>query len=307
MSNVPTIDWLLDSDPAIRWQVMRDLTDASGEQATLERAGVATEGWGAGLLSLQRPDGGWGREDARRYIDSPEGSALHALCLLRHMGLDPESTEARTAVAAATRLTHYEGGQPFFSGEVEACINGRLLALGSYYGDVREALVERLLDDQLSDGGWNCDAPPSTRSSFHSTICVLEGLLEYERKRGFDAAISDARSRGHAYLLERRLFRSLSTGEIVDPRWLLPSFPTGYHYDILRGLDYLRVSDIEPDDRMADALDVIEQRRNDDGSWPLGPVHRDGLAFDMDEREGRASRWITLSAMRVLRWAGRDG
>ena len=202
------VAWLLDSDPSIRWQVMRDLTDEPDDVVAAERSRVASEGWGARLLDLQAPDGQWGESGYTRYIDTPDGKACHALMLLRDMGLDPASGEARRALRRVRdHITLYEGGQPFFEGEVEPCINGRLLNLGAYFGEPCEAVLERLLGEQLDDGGWNCEAPPSVRSSFHSTICVLEGLLEHERANGATPAVTAARARGEAYLLERRLFR----------------------------------------------------------------------------------------------------
>jgi hypothetical protein len=190
------VDWLLDSDPSIRWQVMRDLTHEPDEVVAAERARVATDGWAVRLLGRQAPDGGWGEVGYTRYIDSPDGQSTHALILLRDMGLDPASAQARLAVARVRdNISHWEGGQPFFEGEVEACINGRVLTLGAYFGEANEALLARLLAEQLDDGGWNCETPPSVRSSFHSTICVLEGLLEYERAKGASATVTEARVR----------------------------------------------------------------------------------------------------------------
>ena len=301
------VEWLLDSDPSIRWQVMRDLTDEPDDVVAAERARVASEGWGARLLDLQAPDGQWGESGYTRYIDTPDGKACHALMLLRDMGLDPASGEARRAVGRVRdHITLYEGGQPFFEGEVEPCINGRLLTLGAYFGEPSEAVLERLLGEQLDDGGWNCEAPPSVRSSFHSTICVLEGLLEYERAKGATPAVTAARARGEAYLLERRMFRTLSSGEVINRDWTRFSFPPGYHYDVLRGLDYLRSAGVEPDDRIAEAIELVQKTRRSDGRW-LSHPHADVLDFDMAERADEPSRWNTLRALRVLNWAGHGG
>jgi hypothetical protein len=301
------VDWLLDSDPAIRWQVMRDLIGEPHDVVAAERARVATEGWGARLLDRQAADGKWGEATYTRYIDTPDGQSTHALILLRDMGLDPASAQARLAVARVRdNITHWEGSQPFFEGEVEACINGRVLNLGAYFGEANEALLERLLAEQLDDGGWNCEAPPSVRSSFHSTICVLEGLLEYERARGATAAVTEARVRGQDYLLERRMFRSLSSGQVINPAWTLFSFPPGYHYDVLRGLDYLRSAGIEPDERIAEAIELVARNRDADGRWPLQNPHGDVLDFAMEAAD-EPSRWNTLRALRVLNWAGRGG
>lgn len=304
-----TLDWLLSSDPSIRWQAMQGLADAADDVVAAERSRVATEGWGARLLDLQRPNGGWSDHSApQRLIETPDGSATYALVLLREMGLDPGSERARSAMALVRdNLTHYEGGKPFFAGEVEPCINGRVLRLGAYFGATDDELPERLLGEQLDDGGWNCEAPSSRRSSFHTTICVLEGLLEYERAHGAAPRVTEARLRGQEYLLERRLFRSRSSGAVIDRGWTLFSFPTGWRYDVLRGLDYLRSAGVEPDERIAEALGLVEGHRGDDGRWPLQNPHPDQVPFDMGEAEGRPSRWNTLRALRVLRWAGLSG
>jgi hypothetical protein len=194
-------------------------------------------------------------------------------------------------------------GKPLFAGEVEPCINGRVLAIGAYFGQDVQGIVDRLLGEQMADGGWNCEQENgSTRGSFHTTICVLEGLLEHEGVTGGTTATTAARERGQEYLLERRMLRRLSTGEVIDPAWTQLSFPTGYHYDVLRGLDYLRAAEAKPDNRVAEAAALIEAKRDDEGRWPLDRRHADDLDFEMEESEGRPSRWITLRALRVLRW-----
>ncbi len=180
-SRSAVIKWLLDSDPSIRWQVMRDLTDEPGEAVAAERSRVASEGWGAQLLGLQTPDGHWGDDQKHGWMTTND-----ALAILKDLGVDPASEQVRKAIGLVRdRITWWQlDGRPFFDGETEACINGRILAAGAYFGEDSERLLERLLGEQLEDGGWNCEAPPSKRSSFHSTICVLEGLLEYEKARG---------------------------------------------------------------------------------------------------------------------------
>jgi hypothetical protein len=293
------VEWLLDSDPSIRWQVMRDLIDAPAEEVAAERARVATEGWGAHLLTLQQDDGRWPRADT-----DPEWSCFVHLSLLRDLGLDPASEEARRAVGLVRdNLTwHWWGDKPFFEGEVEPCINGRVVALGAYFGQEVQGLVDRLLGEQMEDGGWNCEAENgSTRGSFHTTICVIEGLLEHDRARGGGPDIRAALSRGQEYLLARRLFYRLSTGEIIDPAFAQFGFPTCYHYDVLRALDHLRLAGVAPDQRMTDAIALVESKR-DAGRWPLEHVHEDNLVIPMEE-DGRPSRWVTLRALRVLRWA----
>jgi hypothetical protein len=304
MSSMDVLEWLLDSDPAIRWQVLRDLADEPEEVFERERSRVAAVGLGAELLALQQPAGGWGVPSPTTYHETPDGSATHVLALLLDFGLDPASEPARTALGRVRdRVTHYHDGQRYFDGEVEPCINGRVVAAGAYFGQPCDGVVERLLGEQLEDGGWNCEAPPSTRSSFHSTICVLEGLLQYERANGPVPGVSEARLRGQAYLLERGMLRSRSTGAVIDSEWLRFAYPCGYHYDVLRGLDYLWRAGASPDDRVAEAVELVRRNRGDDGRWPLQVSHADCFPRDLGEAPGAPSRWVTLRALRVLRWA----
>ena len=303
------IDWLLDSDPSIRWQVQRDLLGESAASVGRERARVAEEGWGARLLDLQGADGHWG---GAAFVPRAWISTQDTLQLLRDLGVDPKSERVRRAIALVRDRCTWgkeSGDSPYFEGEVEPCINGRVLATGAYFGEASDRLLERLLREQLGDGGWNCAAPPSQRSSFHSTICVLEGLLEYEMAKGARPEVTAARLRGQEYLLERRLFRSRSTGEAIKdrkaptaPPWTTISFPTRWHYDILWGLDYLRRAGAAADERTAEAVDLVAKKRDENGRWPLEHTHPGPVHFEM-EAAGEPSRWSTLRAFRVLRWA----
>jgi hypothetical protein len=300
---VTVIDWLIESDPAIRWQAERDLTDASPAAVARERARVPYEGVGAAILDSQGSDGAWHRAGAPDWLPT-----LFTCQLLRATGVDPADPRVTSAVArleAGFRWHASLGAKPFFEGEVEPCINGGALALGAYFGRPSESLVRRFAGEQLEDGGWNCDAPKSTRSSFHTTICVLEGLLEYERGVGSSAEIASARQRGEEYLLERRLFRRRSTGEVADPAFLTFAFPPRYAYDVLRALDYFRAAGARPDRRMEEAVDLVRSRQQSDGRWLLDRTHGEAIAVPLDESVGEPSRWNTLRALRVLRWAER--
>jgi hypothetical protein len=302
------IDWLLDSDPSIRWQVMRDLTHEPADAIAAERSRIATEGWGARLLALQAPDGLW----AGNAFSQDRTDTFHVLELLRRLGLDPESEQAQRAVGLVRHHVTWGDGawwnppwadKGFFEGEVEPCINGNVVATGSYFGVDMTPLVDRLLGEQLPDGGWNCEVESgATVSSFGTTINVLEGLLEHERAIGASGVVAEACRRGEAYMLERRLFRRKSTGEVIDPDWLQFSFPTWWHYDVLRGLDYLRAAGIPPDQRIDEAIGVVESHRDPDGRWPLQHVHEGVVYFQMEDGQGKPSRWNTLRAMRVLDW-----
>ncbi|MGH2445475.1 MAG: hypothetical protein ACRDGD_05490 [Candidatus Limnocylindria bacterium] len=296
------IDWLLDSDPAIRWQVMRDLTDAPADEIAAERARVTHEGWGAQLLSRQDPDGRW----AGGTFFPEWRSTFHTLHLLMLFGLDPNTPEARRAIAPVHENARwdYDASMRFFEGEVEPCINGRVIAIGTYFGQDVRGIVDRLLGEQMDDGGWNCEQENgSTRGSFDTTLNVLEGLLAHERASGASSEVTTARHRGQEYLLDRRLLRRLSTGEIGQERWLHPGFPNSWFYDVVRVLDYLRDAGVTPDERMSETIGIVESKRDADGRWPLDHAYHDELLVDLGEREGEPSRWITLRALRILRWA----
>lgn len=304
------LDWLLDSDPAIRWQVLRDLADAPAEIYSAERARVATEGWGARLLALQGENGLWaggalfphGKWD--RNEPQPWTATANSLVLLQEFGIDPRVDKVRQAVAQVREHCRWEhAGQPLFSGEVEPCINGMVVALGAYFDQAVDDVVARLVGEQLEDGGWNCEVENgSIRSSFHTTIRVLEGLLAHERATGGSAESIAARRRAEGYLLARKLYRRESTGAVVDPAWLQFSFPTRWHYDVLRGLEYFRAAGDPPDPRMDEAIDLLRSKQQPDGTWLLENTHPGAVNFALEEGDGRPSRWNTLRALRVLRW-----
>jgi hypothetical protein len=296
------IDWLLDSDPSIRWQVMRDIVNAPAALVAAERARVANEGWGASLLDQQRADGQWGNG-----ADHPFWwSNLYSLVFLRDLGVDPANPRVRRAIELVRERVTWGPGfadSRFFEGEVEPCINGRVVALGAYFGERSDRLVDRLLNEQLGDGGWNCDAERgSVRSSFHTTICVLEGLLAFEQAFGATPAISEARHRGQEYLLERRLLRRLSTGAVIDAMWTRHAFPPLWHYDVLRALDNLRESGLRGDARVDEAVAAVVSRRDASGRWPLDVRHRDTLYEGFAGAVGAPNRWVTMRARRVVDW-----
>jgi hypothetical protein len=306
----PVTQWLLDSDPSIRWQVMRDLISSPAEEVAAEHARVATQGAGAKLLSLQAADGRWGGAAWNRGWNS----TMHVLMLLRDLGLDPASDQARRATDLVRDRVTWKGCGPqecganaFFDGEVEPCINGQVAAVGAYFGQDVRGLIARLLTEQLPDGGWNCEAANgSTRSSFNTTICVLEALLAYERAVGGRQEIIEARRRGQEYLLERRLFRRQSTGEVIGrdrkggSEWTRFAFPTWWHYDVLRGLAYLCSAGVAHDERMAEAIELVASKCDGDGLWPLEIRYPGVMPVEIDESVGQPSRWNTLRALRVL-------
>ncbi|MDO9084795.1 MAG: hypothetical protein Q7U53_01200 [Anaerolineaceae bacterium] len=312
-----TIDWLLDSDPAIRWQVMRDLIHSPEKEIAQERARIFSEGFGAKILELQRTDGTW----SGVAWNHGWNSTMHALILLRELGLDPASDAAIQAMKLVRDKVTWKGCGPeecdqnqFFAGEIEPCINGQVAASGAYFNQNVQGIIDRLLGEQLSDGGWNCDAEfGSTRSSFNTTICVLEALLEYEISTGGNPEVKNARLHGQEYLLERHLFRRKSTGKTIEydrkggAIWTSFAFPTWWHYDILRGLDYLRKADVTPDERVKEAIELVLSKRNHDGRWHLETHYPGKNLVELNEGVGKSDRWITLRALSVLDWYSARG
>lgn len=313
----PPIDWLLDSDPALRWQVLRDLLAAPEPQWRSERSKVETQGWGAKLLSYEDDDGQWAGGaflprgfTAREWeeVGQPWTATLFSLSQLREFGLDPDSERARRATRLIGQHSRWDhAGEPYWDGEVEECINGRVVADGAYFGVDVSPVVERLVSERLEDGGWNCErANGSARSSFASTINVLEGLLEHERATGGTPGSREARASGEEYLLARSLCRRLSTGAVADEEFLRFGHPNRWRYDVLRALDYFRaaaeLTGAPADPRLEEAAEHVRSRQLDDGTWLLDWRMPGRSWFEVDGPPGTPSRWVTLRALRVLAW-----
>jgi hypothetical protein len=304
------LGWLLDGDPAIRWQAMRDLKGAAERTVRREQVRVAAEGWGARLLGLQDPDGRW----ASGVYTPKWTSTTYTLLLLRACGLPPRHPQALRACTLLLDTGFWtDGGINFYQRRYErseTCISSMVLAEVCWFRlqDPRvDRLAENVIGLQMADGGWNCRATPgysgATHGSFHTTISALEGLLEYERFRPEMAqAAREAQARGREFLLVHRLYKSHRTGAVVKSAMTRLAFPPQWHYDILRGLDYFRASGAARDVRLSDALELLEKKRTAEGMWLLENVYPGKTFFTM-ETKGRASRWNTLRALRVLRWA----
>lgn len=304
------ISYLLEGDPAIRWQTLQDLAGADAATVAAERARVATEGWGARLLAEQTPDGLWdggvyrpGWVDEERPMFDAWTATHFSLQQLMDLGLDPAAPQAVTALDRVERHVRWDhAGEPYFDGEIEPCINGVALSIAAYFGRPGATIVETLLRTQLPDGGWNCwDEDLSSPASLHSTICAIEGLADWHRIAP-DPTVAAAVRRGEEVLLERRLLFRRSTGDLIDPRFAMLSYPVRWFYDVLRALDHFRVVD-RPDPRLADAIAVLRSKQRLDGRFPYENRHEGPVLFDMEgEDEGAASRWVTLRALRVLWW-----
>ncbi|WP_051222849.1 hypothetical protein [Agrococcus lahaulensis] len=303
-----TTTWLLDADPAIRWRVLQDLADADPDAVARERARVAREGWGAALLAARGPDGQWAGgahfPKAEPVLPGqPWTSTAHVLTELRLLGADPADPAVREAIDDVARVTRWEyDDEPFFEGEVEPCINAALVTNALYFGVEVDAIVERLLGERMADGGWNCERERgSVRSSFDTTIGVIEALAAFEREHD-DPRVREARESGEAYLLERGLMRRKSTGEIPKPTYVQLAFPPRHEYDVLRALEHFRAVGAPVDERMREAIELVRSKRRDDGTWAADVVHGGDAVIDYGAA-GQPSRWITLKALRVLRWA----
>jgi hypothetical protein len=301
-----TLDWLEQGDPAIRWQVLRDLRGAPAQQVARERRRVASAGWGAQLLSLQDPEGTWaGRMYTPKWI-----STTYTMLLLRQLGLSPANPRAGAAARLLLdRGLCKDGGIGFGWGRSETCVTGMVLSILALYlsDDKRvDRLADCLLAEQMDDGGWNCRRPyGATHSSMHTTILVLEGLLLFERHRARVArrltAVRTAQARGREFLLAHRLFKSHRTGKVIKRDFLRLAFPPQWHFDVLRGLDYFRASGARPDARLEDGIDLLRKQRRPDGRWNLEHRYPGRYWFQL-ERIRAPSRWNTLRALRVLNW-----
>jgi hypothetical protein len=309
-----TLQWLLDGDPAIRWQALRDLAGAAKGTVERERRMVARDGWGARLLARQDPEGTWaGGRSSDGGLYSPKWtSTTYTMLMLRDFGLPPTSRQARRACKLLLdKGLQPDGGVDYgiwakWTRRSETCVTGMVLSILSYfeYDDARlETIARHLLEQQMSDGGWNCRLPDgATHSSVHTTISVLEGLRSYELHRGReDREVRIAQRRGREFLLAHRLFRSHRTGEIIKPAFTQFSFPPRWHYDILRALDHFQAVNAACDQRLAEAIEIVRRTQSVDGRWPLQNRYRGKTYFEL-ERLGAPSRWNTLRALRVLNW-----
>ena len=308
------IQWLLNGDPAIRWQTLRDLVGAAEGTIAKEQRKIVRHGWGARLLARQDAAGTWAggpTSDAGLY--SPKWtSTTYTMLLLRDFGLPANNPQARKAC----KLLLDGGLQPDgginygiwakWTRKSETCVTGMVLSILSHfkYEDARlDTLANHLLEQQMPDGGWNCRRPQgATHSSVHTTISVLEGLRLFELNRKHKAReIQAAQRRGREFLLVHQLFRSHRTGEIIKPLFLRFAFPPRWHYDILRALDYFQAVDAPLDPRLAEAIEIVRTSQREDGRWPLQHSYKGKTYFEM-ERVAAPSRWNTLRALRALNW-----
>ena len=304
------IRWLLDGDPAIRWQVQRDLIGAPDRVVERERRKVACVGWGARLLAKQDPEGTWaGGLSSDGGLYHPKWtSTTYTMLLLRDFGLPPSNPQVRRSCALLLdQGLQRDGGLNYgWRGRSETCITGMVLSILAYFehdDDRLDTLAEHLLAQQMPDGGWNCRRDlGATHASVHTTISVLEGLRLYEsQRRRKIRAVRAAQRRGREFLLLHRLFRSDRTGDIIKPIFIQFSFPPRWHYDILRALDYFQAVNAPRDERLREATGIVRSTQGEDGRWTLQNRYKGKTYFEL-ERLGAPSRWNTLRALRILKW-----
>jgi len=308
----PVIGWLLDSDPALQWQVRKDLLHEPAESYEAIRKKIPYEGLGKLVLDAQQDDGSWAGVAWNRDANA----TIHALTLLYLFGVEPADPRMQAALASVRDNVFWSddprfAGNPYFEGEIEACINGNTATAAIYFRQDVAVLMGKLLEAQKDDGGWNCDED-SLVSSFNSTICVLEALQQYEQTFGEDQNVQAARSRGEDYLLTRHLFKRLSTGQTISrDNWYKPlgdnpaftalGFPYWSHYDILRGLDYFRRED-RFDPGLEDSVALLQEKQQTDGFWLTEVDYGGEKLVSLDEKEGEPSKWLTFKAALVLEW-----
>jgi hypothetical protein len=304
--NTEIISWLLKGDPSIRWQVQQDLLNSSPAKVEAERRKIAKEGWSARLLALQDPSGTWGGG-----IYGPKWiSTTYTMLTLRLLGLQTNHPQAKRACKIFLDKGMYsDGGINFFSyswKQSETCVTGMILALLAYFrypDEYIHSIASYLINQQMTDGGWNCESyKGATHSSFHTTISVLEGLYEYEctypeKKK----LITKVRARGHEFLLAHRLYKSHTTGRVFDAKMMTMPFPPRWKYDFIRALDYFRSCNAPRDERMSDAIELLQIKQKKDRTWPMNSGMSGLKYFDL-EKAGQPSRWNTLRALRVLEW-----
>jgi len=316
--DVALTEWLLTSDPALRWRVQRDITGEASAVWQATKATVATEGLGARLVALQDADGQWAGgsyfpagwdwhgPEAQKGMGQPWVATTWSLNALREWGLDASALEGTAAQLAANSRWDYNNG-PYWEGEVDCCINGYTIANGAWLGQDVAPLAHWFLDHQQDDGGWNCEwVEGSARSSFDSTLNSLKGLLAWETVTGGTPELTAARHRGEEYLLQRRLLYRLSTGEQLDPRITVFAYPFRWFYTVLNALDYFRsaalVDETSPDPRLAEAIGIIRDARQADGTWLQERRYPGRAWFEEDVPVGEPSKWLTFFSLRVLDW-----
>lgn len=304
MTNTKTINWLLEGDVAIQYLTHKYLL---GEEPPDLQQRIATEGWGKGFLSQRLPNGDWGKS-----FYNPKWKSTHYTLLdLRYLEIAPDTPEVVESVQKVfAEHKGPDGGiNPSRTIDIsDTCVNGMALLYGCYFG-INEtelhSVVDCMLSQKMDDGGFNCerDRYGAVHSSLHTTISALEGLLEYE-KQGYTYRLNDIQEvveTSREFILQHRLYKSDKTGEIINPKFCMLSFPSRWFYDILRALVYFADAYVPYDSRMDDAVEVLCSKQRKDGFWPIQAKHPGLVHFDMES--GRApSRWNTLRALRVLDW-----
>jgi hypothetical protein len=303
MTNNEIISWLLEGDVSIQYQTHRDLLDTDKPNL---RKKIESEGWGLQFLSYRQQNGHWGRG----FYQPKWTSSHYTLLDLKNLNIPTNNKSIRETLNIIFENEKGADGGILPIGTIkksDVCVNGMVLNYSSYFHTKEELLksiVDFLLSEEMSDGGFNCQSnrKGAVHSSLHSTLSVLEGISEYERN-GYSYRLNElknAKLKSQEFILMHRLFRSDRTGDVINPNFLKLYYPSRWYYDILKALDYFRVSKVKYDKRMDDAINVILEKRTVDGQWKLASKHPGQTHFEM-EKSGKPSRWNTLRVLRVLR------
>jgi hypothetical protein len=270
------------------------------------------------LLALQDPDGQWAGgaffpgdfdfhgPEAAEGAGQPWTATTWSLNSLREWGLDAAALAGTADKLARNSRWEYDD-LPYWGGEVDCCINAYTLANGGWLGADVSGLATWFADHRQPDGGWNCDwVEGSVRSSFHSTLNSLKGLLSYEQAIDGSDEVRSTRRSGEEFLLERNLLHSKTTGEIVGPWATRFAYPFRWSYSAVKAVDYFREAALEegrdPDPRLAEAVRVIRDACRDDGTWLQEHRYPGRIFFEIDVPPGEPSKWLTFFATRALLW-----
>lgn len=303
MINKEILAWLIEGDVSIQYQVHRDLLGIN--KPALQHK-IESEGWGLQFLNARKPNGHWGLG-----FYQPKWTSTHYTLLdLKNLNISPNNKLIKETLQLIFEKEKAKDGgiKPIGTTQTsDVCINGMVLNYACYFNteeNLVRSVVDALLAQKMEDGGFNCQSnrKGATHSSLHTTLSVLEGILEYERN-GYTYRLDELRKaklESQEFILIHHLFRSDKTGNIIHPNFLKLYYPCRWYYDILKAMAYFQSANARYDQRMDDAMDLIISKRTKDGSWKLAAAHPGQTHMAM-EQAGKPSRWNTLRALRILK------
>jgi hypothetical protein len=323
-TNQHVIDWLLEEDqPSVRYYTLVDILERNENDPEVRDAysRIHRKGWAKDILKPQKPGGYWERREPSwrkdilgwiEFLYRPKFVATNWRALvLADLGLTSKDKRIKK-IADLFFDYKLRLGSSFNFFTEEACIVGntaRMLTRFGYADDYRvKKLYARLLEDQREDGGWNCFRPDRGTLDNWEPLAAYATLPKRKRTKKIERSIA----KGAEFYLEHKLFEE---GKNKYAPWFRFHYPNHYYYDILIGLDLLTNLGYADDKRLGPALKILKEKQQSDGTWLLDKVHPDlgpGVvesAFGIDkspkpfalEEEGKPSKWITMTALRVLK------